>query len=89
MGIKEITGLKPNDKIYHKHYGICKVLKLQTTITGELFGVQLCPETLAGELLLMYQSRMPKGTPLLETSYRLILCKIETEGNYYIIKIKK
>lgn len=89
MGIKDVHSLKADDKIYHKHYGVCTVKENHLTITGELFGVILLPDTFAGRFLLHCQSKMPIDTPLMETSYRLILSKVESDGDYSVIKIKK
>lgn len=71
MGAKEIYRLKKGEKINHKHYGIC-------TVDGIIldFGVVIIPDSLAGLSLLRRQSGMPDGTPLLETSFRLITSKI-------------
>lgn len=70
----EIYQLKKGDKINHKHYGICLVIEV---VPG--FGVKIIPETNNKQELLkkhadtveMFQ-HIPKGTPLLETSFRLI-----------------
>lgn len=71
MKSKEIYSLKKGDKVNHKHYGICVVVGVI-----EDFGPELIPESKEGQALLSYQSGMPAGTPLLETSFRLITKEI-------------
>lgn len=87
MGIKEICGLVPTQKVYHKHYGLCTVKEINRTGGGEIFGLVIIPDILAGQLLLQAQSGMPKGTPLLETQYRY-LSSVETKDGFHHIKIK-
>lgn len=74
MKAKEIYSLKKGDKINHKHYGICEV----QNIIPE-FGPVIKPIEKEGKKLLKSQSdtvemfqNYPVGTPLLETSFRLI-----------------
>lgn len=78
MKKKEVFELKEGDKINHKHYGVC-------TVTGMIpdFGPTIRPDTCESQVILKNQAdtvkmfrEMPVGTPLLETSYRLILNKI-------------
>jgi hypothetical protein len=64
----EIFNIKKGDKIVHKHYGICTVDEIIPD-----FGITIIPDTKPGLDLLRFQTGMPDGTPLLETSYRLIL----------------
>lgn len=71
MKSKEIYSLVKGEKVNHKHYGICMV----DGIIPE-FGVTIIPESQEGLALLKYQSGMPNGTPLLETSFRLITGKV-------------
>lgn len=78
MKAKEIYQLKKGDKINHKHYGICLV---EGTIPE--FGVTIIPESEEKQELLKRQAdtvemfqHMPKGTPLLETSFQLIIGKV-------------
>lgn len=68
MKAKDIFNLKKGDRINHKHYGNCRI----DSIIPE-FGPCIIPESKEGQALLTYQSGMPAGTPLLETSFRLIL----------------
>lgn len=71
MKSKDIYQLKKGEKINHTHFGIC-------TVEGLIpdFGVTIIPDSLAGRMLLRAQSGMPAGTPILETSFRLITSKI-------------
>lgn len=71
MRSKEIYSLKKGEKISHKHYGVC-------TVDGTIqdFGVTIVPDSKEGLALLRNQSGMPDGTPLLETSFRLITGKV-------------
>jgi hypothetical protein len=78
MKTKDIYELKKGDKINHKHYGICKVEGIIPH-----FGVLIIPFSEEKQELLKRQGdtvemfrHMPKGTPLLETSFRLITGKI-------------
>mgnify|MGYP007068352626 CR=1 FL=1 len=71
MKTKEVYELQKGDKINHKHYGICKV----DSIIPD-FGPCIIPESKEGLALLKYQSGMPDGTPLLETSFRLIIGRV-------------
>lgn len=78
MKTKDIYQLKKGDKINHKHYGICLV---EGTIPD--FGVTIIPLSYEKQELLKKQAdtvemfrQMPKGTPLLETSFRLITGKV-------------
>lgn len=78
MKSKEIYQLQKGDKINHKHYGICLV----EGIIPE-FGVTIIPLSDEKQELLKRQAdtvemfrQMPKGTPLLETSFRLIIGKV-------------
>lgn len=72
MKTKDIYSLKEGEKINHKHYGIC-------TVDGIMpqFGVRIIPDSKAGLWLLRSQSGMPDGTPLLETSFRLITSRVK------------
>jgi len=70
MKTKEVYTLKKGDKINHKHLGVCTV---DGYIAG--FGPTIIPDTKPGLDLLRHQSGMPDGTPLLETSFRLITSK--------------
>ena len=67
MKTVEIYSLQKGEKVMHKHYGIC-------TVDGTIpdFGVKIIPDTKEGLDLLRSQTGMPDGTPLLETSFRLI-----------------
>ncbi|HBL74277.1 MAG: hypothetical protein A2W90_18155 [Bacteroidetes bacterium GWF2_42_66] len=67
----EVFELQKGDRINHKHYGICQV---DSTIPE--FGVCIIPESEESLTLLSRQLGMPIGTPLLETSFRLITGKI-------------
>ena len=67
MKRKEVERLKEGDKVMHKHYGICKV----DSIIADL-GLCIIPESKEGMDLLRFHSGMPNGTPLLESSFRLI-----------------
>lgn len=71
MKSEQIYSLKKGEKVNHKHYGIC-------TVDGTIpeFGVKIIPDSKAGLLLLRNQSGMPDGTPLLETSFRLITGRV-------------
>lgn len=71
MKAKEIYSLVEGEKVNHKHYGAC-------TVDGIIpdFGVRIIPDTEDGLNLLRYQSGMPDGTPLLETSFRLITGRV-------------
>ena len=78
MKSKEIYQLKKGDKINHKHYGICSV---EGTIPE--FGVIIIPLLDEKQELLKRHAdtvemfrHMPKGTPLLETSFRLITGRV-------------
>lgn len=75
MKSKDIFKLIKGEKINHKHYGIC-------TVEGFVaeFGPKIIPDSLAGRMLLRAQSGMPAGTPILETSFRLITSKIIIDG---------
>jgi len=79
MRAKDVYALKKGDKIVHKHYGVC-------TVTGIIpeFGPTISPDTRDGLVLLYHQTQTcemfkdyPFWTPLLETSFRLILSKVE------------
>lgn len=78
MKAKDIYSLKKGDKINHKHYGIC-------TVKGTIpqFGVTIIPDTDEKQQILKQQADTvkmfrdyPKGTPLLETSFRLITGRV-------------
>ena len=78
MKTKDVYELKKGDKINHKHYGICVV---EGTIPE--FGVTIIPISDEKQELLKRQAdtvemfqHMPKGTPLLETSFRLITGRV-------------
>ena len=78
MKSKDVYQLKKGDKINHKHYGICLV---EGTIPE--FGVTIIPISDEKQELLKRQAdtvemfrQIPKGTPLLETSFRLITGKV-------------
>jgi hypothetical protein len=71
MKNKDIYSLRNGDKVSHKHYGVCVVDHVI-----EDFGPVLIPESREGQALLSYQTGMPVGTPLLETSFRLIIGKL-------------
>lgn len=81
MKKKEIFELEAGDKINHKHYGVCTVVEVIPE-----FGPTLRPDTCESQVMLKNQAdtvemfrTMPVGTPLLETSYRLILSKVSKE----------
>lgn len=74
MKSNQIFELKKGELINHKHYGICKV----DGVIAD-FGVKIIPESVAGLTLLKYQSGMPDGTPLIETSFGLITSKVPYE----------
>ena len=67
MKAVEVYSLQKGEKVMHKHYGICTVAD---TILD--FGVTIIPDTKQGLELLRGETGMPAGTPLLETSFRLI-----------------
>lgn len=77
MKAKDIYKLVKGDKINHKYYGVCLVDGIIKD-----FGVVIIPQSDEKQQLLkqhadtvdMFQ-QMPKGTPLLETSFRLITNK--------------
>ncbi len=78
MKSKEIYRLKKGDKINHKHYGTCLVEEIIPE-----FGVTIIPLSDEKKELLKRQAdtvemfrQMPKGTPLLETSFLLITGKV-------------
>lgn len=78
MKAKEVYKLKKGDKINHKHYGICLVYK---TIPD--FGVMIIPISDEKQELLKRQAdtvkmfqHLPKGTPLMEVSFNLIIDKV-------------
>jgi len=78
MKTKEIYELQKGDKIIHKYYGICII----DSIIPD-FGVTIIPLSDEKQELLKRQAdtvemfrQMPKGTPLLETSFRLITGKV-------------
>lgn len=78
MKTKEIYSLKKGEKVNHKHYGICTV---EETIPE--FGVTIIPDSDDKQQLLKSQAdtvamfqNYPKGTPLLETSFRLITGRV-------------
>jgi hypothetical protein len=71
MKTKEVYKLKKGDRINHKHYGICTV----DSIIPD-FGPRITPESKEGMDLLRFHSGMPNGTPLLESSFSLIIGKV-------------
>ena len=79
MKAKQIFALEPGQKINHEHYGVCTVEEIIPD-----FGPTLIPDTYYGKMVLKKQTDTvkmfrdyPIGTPLLETTIRLILNKIE------------
>jgi hypothetical protein len=71
MKTKEVYELQKGDRINHKHYGICTV----DSIIPD-FGPCIIPESKEGLDLLRFHSGMPNGTPLLESSFRLIMGRV-------------
>jgi hypothetical protein len=71
MTAKEILKLKAGDKVIHIQLGICTVRGIVLASTS-LFGLSITPDSKEGCIKLSEWSGMPFGTPLLETSYRLL-----------------
>lgn len=71
MTEKQILKLSEGDKVQHKQLGVCTIKELHFGTAG-LFGVAITPDEKEGCILLSKLSGMPFGTPLLETSYRLL-----------------
>lgn len=67
MKTTDIFKLQKGDKINHKHYGVCVV----DSIIPE-FGPCIIPETKEGLTVLRHHFGCSDGTPLLESSFRLI-----------------
>ena len=67
MKAAQIYQLQKGDKVSHAHYGIC-------TVDGVMrgFGPLLIPDSAAGLHLLSQESKMPVGTPWVETAYGLV-----------------
>jgi hypothetical protein len=72
MKTKDVMKLNRGEKILHKHYGVC-------LIDGYIprFGPSLVPDSIESQMELKKITGKPLGTPFLETSFRLILNKLE------------
>jgi hypothetical protein len=70
MNAKEWNALKVGDNVYHKHFGLCKVVSF---VSWEGVSQDPCimPETEEGRSILHRLSGMA-DTPTLETSKRLL-----------------